>query len=246
MKLSAAYPWPGNLEAAAALQLRLAGLVSTVNEAAQPPQYVAGVDISAPDADGWVRGAIVVLRWPELTLAEVRIGRAQPPVPYVPGYLAFREVPAAEDALERLETVPDVILVDGQGMAHPRRFGVACHLGLTAGVPTIGCAKSRLTGRWEGLAAERGASAPLVDRGEVIGAALRTRTGVSPVFVSVGHRIDLETAIDLTLGCCRKHRLPEPTRLAHLAAAGRYAEGVYPAEALQGVLPVNPGPGPAA
>lgn len=234
------------MEGAAALQRRLAGLVSARNEVAQPPQYVAGVDISAPDDQGWVRGAIVVLRWPELTLAEVRIGKAQPPVPYVPGFLAFREIPAAEDALERLETVPDVILVDGQGMAHPRRFGVACHLGLTAGVPTIGCAKSRLTGRWEGLAAERGASAPLVDRDEVIGAAVRTRAGVSPVYVSVGHRIDLETAIALTLGCCRKHRLPEPTRLAHLAAAGRYAEGVYPAEELQGVLLADPGADPAA
>ncbi len=209
-------------------------------------QYVAGVDISAPDDQGWVRGAIVVLRWPELTLAEVRIGRAQPPVPYIPGYLAFSEVPAAEDALKRLEITPDVILVDGQGMAHPRRFGVACHLGLTSGVPTIGCAKSRLTGRWEGLGDERGASAPLVDRGEVIGAAVRTRTSVSPVYVSVGHRIDLETAIAVTLGCCRKHRLPEPTRLAHLAAAGRYAEGVYPAEALQGSLLPGPGTGPAA
>lgn len=246
MKLSAAYPWPGDLEAAAALQRRLAGLVSAVNEAAQPPRYVAGVDISAPDDQGRVRGAVVVLRWPDMTLAEVRIGTARPPVPYVPGYLAFREVPAAADALERLETVPDVILVDGQGVAHPRRFGVACHLGLTAGVPTIGCAKSRLTGRWEGLADERGASAPLVDRGEVIGAAVRTRTGVSPVYVSVGHRIDLETAVALTLGCCRKHRLPEPTRLAHLAAAGRYAEGVYPAEALQGALLANSEAGPAA
>ena len=105
---------------------------------------------------------------------------------------------------------------------------------------------TRLTGRWEGLAAERGASSPLVDRGEVIGAAVRTRTGVSPVYVSVGHRIDLETAIALTLGSCRKHRLPEPTRLAHLAAAGRYAEGVYPTEALQGMLSIDPGAGPAA
>ena len=103
MKLAAAYPWPGGLEEAAALQRRLAGLVSAVNEVAQPPRFVAGVDISAPDEQGWVWGAIVVLRWPELTLAEVRIGKAQPPVPYVPGFLAFREVPAAEDALERLE-----------------------------------------------------------------------------------------------------------------------------------------------
>ena len=225
------------MEGAAALQRRLAGLVSARDETARPLRYVAGVDISAADAQGWVRGAVVTLHWPELTPAEVRIGRAQPPVPYIPGYLAFREVPAASDALERLEITPDVLLVDGQGMAHPRRFGVACHLGLTAGVPTIGCAKSRLTGRWEDLGEAQGASAPLVDEGEVIGAAVRTRTGVSPVYVSVGHRIDLETAIAVTLGCCRKHRLPEPTRLAHLAAGGRYAEGVYPAGALAGAPP---------
>ena len=215
------------MESAKALQTALASLVSFENGIPTAPQFVAGVDVSPPDAEGWVRGAVVVLRWPDLALAEVRVGRAKPPVPYVPGYLAFREVPAVSDALARLETVPDVILVDGQGMAHPRRFGLACHLGLTAGIPTIGCAKSRLLGRFEGLGDERGSAAPLVDKREVIGAAVRTRTSVSPVYVSVGHRVSLDAAIAFTLDCCGRYRVPEPTRLAHMAAAGRFEEGIY-------------------
>ena len=227
MKLAATYAWPGSLEAAKALQNDLAGLVSHRNDIPAAPRFVAGVDVSPPDADGIVRGAVAVLRWPELTLAEMRVGHDRPPVPYVPGYLAFREVPAVSDALSRLETVPDVILVDGQGLAHPRRFGLACHLGLTAGIPTVGCAKSRLLGRFEPPADERGSSAPLVDRGEVVGAAVRTRTGVSPIYVSVGHRVSLDAAVRFTLACCGRYRVPEPTRMAHFAAAGRYKEGLY-------------------
>ena len=227
MKLAASYAWPGSLEGAKTLQTELAGRVSPRNDIPSEPRFVAGVDVSPPDAEGWVYGAVAVLRWSDLTLAEVRVGRDRPPVPYIPGYLAFREVPAVSDALERLETSPDVILVDGQGVAHPRRFGLACHLGLTAGVPTIGCAKSRLLGRFEGLGDEYGSSAALVDRGEVVGAAVRTRTGVSPVYVSVGHRVSLEAAVAFTLTCCGRYRVPEPTRMAHFAAAGRFAEGKY-------------------
>ena len=227
MKLRATYPWPGTLEGAKALQVALAAQVSVYDDLPAVPEFVAGVDVSPPDAEGWVRGAVVVLRWPDLSLAEVRVGRAKPPVPYVPGYLAFREVPAVSDALAQLETVPDVILVDGQGMAHPRRFGLACHLGLTADVPTIGCAKSRLLGRFEDLGDERGSAAQLVDKGEVIGAVVRTRTSVSPVYVSVGHRVSLEAAITFVLTCCGRYRLPEPTRLAHMAASGRFEEGIY-------------------
>ena len=215
------------MEAAKALQRALAGLVSHRNDIPAEPRFVAGVDVSPPDAEGVVRGAVAVLRWPDLTLAEVRIGHDRPPVPYVPGYLAFREVPAVSDALSRLETLPDVILVDGQGLAHPRRFGLACHLGLTAGVPTIGCAKSRLLGRFESLGDERGSSAPLIDKGEVVGAAVHTRTGISPIYVSVGHRVSLEAAVEFTLTCCDRYRVPEPTRIAHFAAAGRFKEGMY-------------------
>jgi deoxyribonuclease V len=228
VKLSAAYSWPGSLEDAKSLQLELAGKVSHVNTAPLEPKYVAGVDISPPDADGWVLGAVVVLRWPELEIAEVRIGRAQPPIPYIPGYLAFREVPAAINALEQLEIAPDVILVDGQGLAHPRRFGLACHLGLVTEVPTIGCAKSVLLGRYDAVGAQRGASSPMIDKGEVVGAAVRTRDNLSPVYVSVEHKVDLESAVATVLGCSRKYRLPETTRVAHMAAAGKYQEGLYP------------------
>ena len=227
MKLSAAYPWPGSLEEAKQLQLELADQVSHVNEVPQELKYVAGIDISPPDVDGWVLGAVVVLRWPELELVEVRIGRAQPPIPYIPGYLAFREVPAVIDALGKLAITPDVILVDGQGLAHPRRFGLACQLGLVTEVPTIGCAKSRLIGRYDALGAQRGASSPLIDRQYVIGAAVRTRDNVSPVYVSIGHKVDLESAIATMLKCCGQYRLPETTRFAHLAAAGKHPEGRY-------------------
>ena len=215
------------MEEAKSLQLELAGLVSHVNEVPLEPKYVAGIDISPPDADGWVLGSVVILSWPELKLAEVRIGRAQPPIPYIPGYLAFREVPAAIDALEKLQLTPDVILVDGQGLAHPRRFGLACHLGLVTEISTIGCAKSRLLGRFESLDAERGSSSLLMDRGEAVGRVVRTRTDVSPVYVSVGHKVDIESAVATVLKCCGKYRLPETTRFAHLAAAGRYPEGLY-------------------
>ncbi len=227
MKLSVAYPWPGSLEEAKSLQLELAGQVSHVNEVPEQLRYVAGIDISPPDGDGWVHGAVVVLKWPELELAEVRIGRAKPPIPYIPGYLAFREVPAAIDALEKLQLTPDVILVDGQGTAHPRRFGLACHMGLVTEVPTIGCAKTRLLGRYETLAAERGASSLLIDKGDAMGKVVRTRTDVSPVYVSVGHKMDIETAVAIVLKSCGKYRLPETTRFAHLAAAGKYPEGLY-------------------
>ena len=142
----------------------------------------------------------------------------------MPGLLSFREAPLVLGALAMLTTSPDAILVDGHGMAHPRRFGLACHIGLLTGIPTIGCAKSILCGRPEGvLEPRRGSHVPLVDRGEVIGEAVRTRASVSPIYVSVGHRVSMERAVELTLACCWRYRMPEPTRLAHLAAAGRIA-----------------------
>lgn len=227
MKLAAAYPWPGSLEGARALQNALAARVSVEDDIPPAPRFVAGVDVSPPDAEGWVRGAVVVLRFPDLSLAEVRVGRDRPSVPYIPGYLAFREVPAVSDALRRIETVPDVILVDGQGLAHPRRFGLACHLGLVAGLPTVGCAKSRLLGRFDALGEERGSAAPLVHGEEIVGAAVRTRSYVSPIYVSIGHRVSLDAAARFALACCSRYRVPEPTRMAHFAAAGRFPEGIY-------------------
>jgi deoxyribonuclease V len=145
-----------------------------------------------------------------MTPVEVRVSRVVPSFPYIPGLLAFREVPLVLPA----------VIVDGQGLAHPRRFGIACHIGLLLGVPTTGCAKSILRGRHSPLGEQAGSWADLADDGEVVGAAVRTKEGTSPVYVSIGHRIDLEAAVKLVLDCCRGYRLPEPIRLAHLAAAG--------------------------
>ncbi len=224
MRLAWTHPWPTSIREARDLQERLASQVTRRNEAPDEPRYVAGIDVSGKGADGRVRSAAVVLRWDDMAVVEVRTAAATPSFPYVPGLLAFREAPVVLDVLERLDTTPDLILADGQGLAHPRRFGLACHVGLLAGVPTIGCAKSLLVGRYSGLSPARGAAADLVDCDEVVGAAVRTRDRVSPVFVSVGHRVDLPAAVRLALACCRGYRVPEPTRMAHQAAAGRLPE----------------------
>ena len=166
---------------------------------------------------------------------ETKVVKESLDFPYVPGLLSFREAPLTLAACEKLTLTPDLILVDGQGIAHPRRLGLACHLGLFLNMPTIGCAKSRLCGSHEMPGVEAGSYAEVIDKGEVIGAALRTRSGVKPVYVSIGHKIDLPAAIHWVLECCRGYRLPEPTRLAHLAATGRLeqetdtvvAEAVY-------------------
>jgi deoxyribonuclease V len=140
--------------------------------------------------------------------------------PYVPGLLAFREGPIVLAALERLAERPDVLIFDAQGLAHPRRMGLATHLGILLDVPSVGCAKSRLCGKETEPGEEKGSWTPLLDRGEVIGAVVRTRSRVRPVYVSVGHRVDLETAVSLVLSCATKYRLPEPTRWAHRVAGG--------------------------
>ena len=216
------HPWDVDPRTAADIQRDLAARVITRDEVAAEPRFVAGVDLSPPDATGEATAAAVLLEFPALSIVEVRLHRGRPAFPYVPGLLSFREAPLVLGALAMLSVAPDVILVDGQGMAHPRRFGLACHIGLLTDTPTIGCAKSILCGRPDGSPEpERGSHVSLVDRGEVVGAAVRTRTNVSPLYVSVGHRTGLERAVELTLACCKGYRMPEPTRLAHLAAAGR-------------------------
>jgi len=182
-------------------------------------QYVAGVDVGVLDKHA--HAAAVVLRLPELTVIDTATARAPIKFPYVPGYLSFREVPVILRALDRLRTAPDLILCDGQGYAHPRRFGLACHLGVWLDRPTVGVAKSRLTGQHKPVPMRKGYWRPLMDGSEVIGAVLRTRSGVKPVYVSIGHRISLPSAIHYTLACCTKYRLPETTRLADRLASGR-------------------------
>jgi deoxyribonuclease V len=213
------HDWQVSATQALEIQNKLAARVSRVGEVISP-RLIAGVDISVGKRDGVSTGAVVVLSYPELDLVETRVVTDQLGFPYVPGLLSFREAPLILAACEKLDVSPDLIMVDGQGIAHPRRMGLASHLGLFLDTPTIGCAKSRLCGRHDVPGAEPGSCADLVDGGEVIGAVLRTKTGVNPLYVSIGHRIDLPEAVRWVLACCRGYRLPEPTRLAHLAAGG--------------------------
>ncbi len=184
------------------------------------PRFIAGVDISGGKAQGMATAAAVVLNYPELKVVETKVARGKLDFLYIPGLLSFRESPLILAACEKLTVTPDLILVDGQGIAHPRRLGLASHLGLFLNTPTIGCAKSLLCGQHEEPGVESGSYAEVLDRGETIGAALRTKLGVKPIYVSIGHKVDLQTAIYWAMNCCRGHRLPEPTRLAHLAAGG--------------------------
>ena len=167
------------------------------------------------------RAAVAVLEYPGLALVEQVVVRVATTFPYVPGLLSFREAPAVLAAFERVRIAPDLILYDGQGIAHPRRFGIASHVGLLLDCPSIGVAKSRLVGAHRMPATRRGAWTPLRDAGELIGAVLRTRAGVKPLYVSIGHRVSLETAVRWTLACVTRYRLPETTRWAHRLASAR-------------------------
>lgn len=188
---------------------------------------IAGVDTSMKwrDSHGPIHAAAALIAWPGGTMLPSASISVIPPIPYVPGYLGFREAPAILAALELLDEPPDLMLVDGHGRSHPRRCGIATHIGVLADRPTIGCAKSILCGRIEGdLGAARGSRAPLVDRGEVVAVAVRTRERALPIYVSTGHRVALETAVEWVLKLCDGRRLPLPTRLAHDAAnAARHA-----------------------
>jgi deoxyribonuclease V len=209
------HDWNVGVREAIALQEQLGTRV--VRKDALPPRIarVAGIDIGFEDGGRTTKSAVVVLAFPSLDVCECRIARIPTTFPYVPGLLSFREVPAALRAMEQVEQWPDVILCDGQGIAHPRRLGLASHLGLALDIPTIGAAKSRLIGTHRSVPRERGRSAPLMDGDEQIGIVLRTRTGVKPMFVSIGHKVSLQTARRLVLQCVTRYRLPETTRLAH-------------------------------
>ena len=220
MKVKNLHGWQISIPQALDWQRRLAAQVSRNSEVIAP-HFIAGVDISVGKAQGVATGAIVVLSYPELRVVETKVAQGRLDFPYIPGLLSFRESPLTLAACDGLSITPDLILVDGQGVAHPRRFGLASHLGLFLDMPTIGCAKSLLCGSYEMPGVEPGSYAEIIDRGETIGAALRTRPGVKPVYVSIGHKVDLQTAIHWVLRCCRGYRLPEPTRLAHLAAGGK-------------------------
>jgi deoxyribonuclease V len=219
MKIYNLHSWQVDAAQAKAIQLRLSKEVVADNPGIKP-RLIAGVDISSPNSQGVARGAVVVISYPEFELIEVKVAEIKVEIPYIPGLLSFRECPVILAACQKLSNTPDLILVDGQGIAHPRRFGLASHLGLFLDTSTIGCAKSILCGRHEPLGEALGSYAKLIDNGEVIGAALRTKVGVKPIYVSIGHKIDLASALFWVERCCRAYRLPEPTRLAHLAAGG--------------------------
>jgi len=219
MEVLKLHEWEVNSAQAKEIQLSLAKRVVTESGVIDP-RLVAGIDISSPDAHGEARGAVVVLSYPELSIVEIEIAQGKITMPYIPGLLSFRESPLILDACEKLSNIPDLVLIDGQGIAHPRRLGLASHVGLFLGLPTIGCAKSILCGQHPPLAEEAGSQAELLDNGEIIGAALRTKSRVRPIYVSVGHKIDLTSALQWVINCCHGYRLPEPTRLAHLAAGG--------------------------
>jgi len=220
MRVNHLHGWDLTTARARELQLELASRVSKTNEI-DSARFIAGVDISVDWVWGTARGAVVVLSYPELEPVETRVVEGKVDFPYVPGLLSFREAPLTLAAFERLDITPDLILFDGQGIAHPRRLGLASHLGLFLDTPTIGCAKSRLCGNHQIPGPEPGSYAELMDGEEIIGAALRTKAGTKPVYVSIGHRVDLKSAINWVMRCCRGYRLPEPTRLAHLAAGGK-------------------------
>ncbi len=221
MKISQRHAWPLTVEEAIAIQQQLRGEIITSDQLKEPVQYVAGVDMGFEAAGTISRAAVAVLSFPDLQLQESAIARRPTSFPYVPGFLSFREIPAVLDALEKIRIVPDLILCDGQGIAHPRRLGIACHLGLIVDMPTIGVAKSLLIGKHEEVPDSRGSWQPLINRGETIGAVLRTRVGTKPLYVSSGHRVSLPTAIDYVLRCTPKYRLPETTRIADKLASGK-------------------------
>jgi deoxyribonuclease V len=215
-------PWPTTPAAAIALQTQLKSQIVIQDDLPDPIRYVAGVDAGFEQQGTITRAAVVVLSFPDLTPVDESLVRCPTTFPYVPGLLSFREIPAVLEALNQIRIQPDLILCDGQGIAHPRRLGIATHLGLITNQPTIGVAKSRLTGYHKAVPHEKGQWVPLMDFGECIGAVLRSRTGTKPLYISPGHRICLETALDYVLRCTPRYRLPETTRYAdRLASSGK-------------------------
>ncbi len=214
MKTKSLHNWNLSYSQARDIQAKLACKVQ-FTPLKSSPKVVAGIDCAFSKDGRRILAAIVVLCLPEFELVETVSAARKVTFPYIPGLLSFREAPVCIAAVEKLKMRPDVFVIDGQGIAHPRRLGLAAHLGLFFDKPTIGCAKSRLTGDFEEPRLEKGSHTLLTAQSETIGAVVRTRTNVKPVFVSVGNKCVLDDAIRIVLGCSVKYRLPEPTRLAH-------------------------------
>jgi deoxyribonuclease V len=214
MKVRKLHRWHLSCRKAVELQKALACRVQIVPLKKQP-KLIAGLDCAFSSDGRVILAVVVVLKWASFEVVETRSASGEVTFPYIPGLLSFREAPACIRAVEKLDCNPDIFMVDGQGIAHPRRFGLASHLGLFFNKPTIGCAKSRLTGTFAEPADEKGSFSFLKDGSRIIGAAVRTRTAVKPVFVSIGNKCSLKDAIDTVVACAVKYRLPEPIRLAH-------------------------------
>jgi deoxyribonuclease V len=212
------HPWNVSPERAREIQQKLCEEVITQDRLGKV-RTVAGVDAGFENNSMITRAAVAVLRFPSLELHECAIAQKATSFPYVPGLLSFREVPAVLKVLEKSRQFPDLVFCDGQGVAHPRRFGIASHIGVLTGLATIGVAKTRLVGDHGPVPENKGGWVPLLDKDEVIGAVLRTRSGVKPVYVSIGHRISLDTAIEYVMRCVTRFRLPEPSRWAHRFAS---------------------------
>jgi deoxyribonuclease V len=211
-KMSLIMPqWDLTPAEAIALQKRLSSFVTRESKVKRVAT-VAGIDTGYNQ--GTSRAAVVELEYPSLKPIASAVAERPVRFPYIPGLLSFREGPVIIEAFEKLNTLPDLLIFDGQGIAHPRRFGIACHIGLMLDIPSIGCAKTKLLGEFDEPSPQRGRFTYLIDRGETIGAVVRTRSNVKPVFVSIGHKVNLEDSIQFVLGCCRGYRLPETTRRA--------------------------------
>lgn len=219
MKLHHAHPWDLTPKAAITLQQQLREHVLVADRFGEV-RRIAGVDVGFECNNTITRAAVAVLDFPSLELLEYAIAREPTRFPYVPGLLSFREVPTVLAAMEKLSALPDMLLCDGQGIAHPRRLGIASHLGVLLDLPTIGVAKSRLIGKHAEVGEEKGDWQPLEDKGEVIGCVLRSRRRVKPLYISPGHRVGLDAARQWVMACLTRYRLPETTRWAHRLASG--------------------------
>lgn len=218
MEIFHPHSWLVSPTQARAIQEKLRDLV-VLNDDFASPSVIAGVDVGFEDEGRTVRAAVVLLEFPSLCLMEQAIARVPCTFPYVPGLLSFRELPGVLAAMEQLSRLPDLVLCDGQGYAHPRRLGIASHLGILSGLPTIGVGKTRLIGSYDEPGLEKGDWSGLFDQGERIGSVVRTRTGIKPLFISPGHKVSFQSAIDLTLACTIRYKLPETTRAAHRLAS---------------------------
>jgi deoxyribonuclease V len=218
MEIPTSIYWPQSAEEAIAIQQVLRKEVIIADEIGAV-NFVAGVDVGFEGEGTVTRAAVAILTFPGLQVVETFLARQPTRFPYVPGLLSFREIPALLEALSNIKTKPDIILCDGHGTAHPRRLGIASHLGVLLDCPTIGVGKSLLVGRHAKVGLQRGDYEPLVHKGETIGAVLRTRTGFNPLYISGGHKVSLQSAIDYVMKCTTKYRLPETTRAAHHLAS---------------------------